>query len=108
MTVIFDDTTQQSLSNLNVAIQSGADRSRQLSQVFRHHGAGGGGGLHNQMMIESQSMAGVSTLGTKRFASVKGGVAISELLTNHNTGEHPGFDATTNNSMNALSYSKSQ
>ena len=41
---------------------------------------------------------GISTLGTKRFASVKGGVAMSEA----------GFEATTGTcSIRGLSYSKS-
>ena len=53
--------------------------------------------------MDCQSIVGVSTLGTKRFASVKGGVAISEM-----TQHEAGYDATTHTgSIRGLSYSKS-
>ena len=53
--------------------------------------------------MECQSIVGVSTLGTKRFASVKGRVAMSEM-----THHEAGYDATTHDgSIRGLSYSKS-
>ena len=86
--MIFDDTAQ-SLSNLNRDNMTN-DQSRQLSQVFKK-------GLNP---MECQSMAGASTVNTKRYASVRGGVAISEMTRHHME--------TTSNAMRAFSVSKSQ